>query len=157
LIGRTRCVFCQIIGPYSFHPPCIERLSNVYIADCGNNRVRKISSDGIIQTVASGLNCPHGVAVDANDAVFIDDAFNHVIKRLGPDGRVEKIAGTGKQEFTGDEKAATESGLADPDSIAFDSGGDIYVADRANWRVRKITRDGMIHTIAGNHETGYFR
>jgi hypothetical protein len=87
--------------------------------------------------------------------LFIADTFNHFIKRLDPDGKVRTIAGTGKPEFAGDEGPAAEAGLAAPDSLAIDSKGNIYIADRANWRVRKITRDGIIHTIAGNHETGF--
>jgi sugar lactone lactonase YvrE len=133
----------------------VDSRGNVYVADCGSNSVRRISSDGIIRTVVGGLKCPHGVFVDTNDTLFIADTFNHFIKRLDPDGTVHTIAGTGKQEFTGDEGPATEAGLGAPDSLAIDSQGNIYIADRANWRVRKITRDGIIHTIAGNHETGF--
>jgi sugar lactone lactonase YvrE len=133
----------------------VDSHGNVYVADCGSNSVRQISSEGVLRTVVSGLKCPHGVAVDARDTLFIADTFNHFIKRLDPDGKVHTIAGTGKQEFNGDEGPATEAGLAAPDSLAIDSQGNIYIADRANWRVRKITRDGIIHTIAGNHETGF--
>jgi sugar lactone lactonase YvrE len=133
----------------------VDSHGNVYVADCGSNSVRQISSDGMIRTVVGGLKCPHGVFVDAKDTLFIADTFNHFIKRLDPDGTVRTIAGTGKQEFTGDEGPASEAGLAAPDSLAIDSQGNIYIADRANWRVRKITRDGTIHTIAGNHEPGF--
>jgi len=133
----------------------VDSHGNVYIADCGSNSVREISSEGVIRTVVSGLKCPHGVAVNARDTLFIADTFNHFIKRLDADGKVHTIAGTGKQEFTGDEGPATQAGLAAPDSLAIDSQGNIFIADRANWRVRKITQDGIIHTIAGNHETGF--
>jgi sugar lactone lactonase YvrE len=133
----------------------VDSRGNVYVADCGSNSVRQISSEGIIRTVVSGLKCPHGVAVDAKDTLFIADTFNHFIKRLDPDGKIHTIAGTGKQEFSGDEGPATEAGLAAPDSLTIDSQGNIYIADRGNRRVRKITRDGIIHTIAGNHETGF--
>jgi sugar lactone lactonase YvrE len=133
----------------------VDSHGNVYIADSGNNRVRKISPDGMIRTVVSGLNGPHGVAVDAKDTLFIADTFNNLIKRLDPDGAVQTIAGTGKQEFSGDEGPATQAGLGAPDSLAIDSQGNIFIADRGNWRVRKITQDGVIHTIAGNHERGF--
>ncbi len=148
--GRAR--EAQLSSPSGL---AVDSHGNVYVADCGNNSVRQISSDGIIRTVVSGLKCPHGVFVDARDTLFIADTFNHFIKRLDPDGTVHTIAGTGKQEFTGDEGPATKAGLAAPDSLAIDSQGNIYIADRANWRVRKITLDGIIHTIAGNHETGF--
>ncbi len=133
----------------------VDSHGNVYVADCGNNRVRQISSEGIIRTVVRGLKCPHGVAVDAKGTLFVADTFNHLIKRLDPDGKVRTIAGTGKQEFSGDEGPAAQAGLATPDSLAIDSQGNIFIADRANWRVRKITRDGIIHTIAGNGERGF--
>jgi DNA-binding beta-propeller fold protein YncE len=150
----------------------VDSRGNVYIADRQNNRIRRVTPDGRIDTViGSGekgdnddgpalsikLNFPHGVAVDRQDILYVADTFNHRVRKLGRDGIVRSIAGTGKQEFTGDGGPATNAGLAAPDSIAIDAQGDIYVADRANWRVRKITNDGIIHTIAGNHESGFSR
>jgi sugar lactone lactonase YvrE len=144
---------------------------SVYVADRENNRVRKITVDGIIRTViGSGrrgqsgdgpalsisLDFPHGVALDAKGRLYIADTFNHRIRRLDPDGVARVVAGTGKQEFTGDGGPATQAGLGTPDSLAIDADGNIYIADRANWRVRKITKDGMIHTIAGNHDSGFY-
>ncbi|MGA9069131.1 MAG: hypothetical protein WB424_02680 [Terracidiphilus sp.] len=133
----------------------VDSHGNVYVADCDNNRIRQISPDGTVRTVVVGLKGPHGVAVDAKDTLFIADTFNHLIKRLDPDGKVHTIAGTGNQEFSGDEGPAAQAGLAAPDSLAIDSQGNIFIADRGNWRVRKITPDGIIHTIAGNHEMGF--
>jgi sugar lactone lactonase YvrE len=133
----------------------VDSHGNVYVADSGNNRVRQISSEGVIRTVVRGLKGPHGVAVDAKDTLFVADTFNHLIKRLDPDGKVHTIAGTGKQGFSGDEGPAAQAGLAAPDSLAIDSQGNIFIADRGNWRVREITLDGIIHTIAGNHEMGF--
>ena len=69
---------------------------------------------------------------------------------------VRVIAGTAKQEFIGDGGPAMQAGLGAPDSLAIDADGNINIADRANWRVRKITKDGMIHTIAGNHNSGFY-
>jgi sugar lactone lactonase YvrE len=69
---------------------------------------------------------------------------------------VRVVAGTGEQEFFGDGGPAVQAGLGAPDSLAIDAEGNIYIADRANWRVRKITKNGIIHTIAGNSESaGY--
>ncbi len=147
-----RAVEAQLNSPGGL---AVDSHGNVYVADCGNNSVRQISSEGVIRTVVSGLQCPHGVAVDANDTLFVADTFHHLLKKVDADGTVRTIAGTGKQEFVGDEGPATKAGLACPDSLAIDARGNIYIADRANWRVRKITADGIIHTIAGNHETGF--
>jgi sugar lactone lactonase YvrE len=148
----------------------VDSRGNVYIADRENNRIRRVTPDGRISTViGSGergysgdgpalsvkLSFPHGVAVDRQGDVYVADTFNHRIRKLGRDGIVRSIAGTGSQEFVGDGGPAVKAGLAAPDSVAIDAQGNIYIADRANWRVREITNDGLIHTIAGNHETGY--
>jgi len=152
----------------------VDANGNVYVADRENNRIRKISVDGTIRTViGSGrkgqsengpalsisLDFPHGVAIDAKGTLYVADTFNHRIRRLDSDGVVRVVAGSGKQEFIGDAGPAIQAGLGAPDSLAIDAGGNIYIADRANWLVRKITRDGIIHTIAGiagNHETGFY-
>ena len=148
----------------------VDSRGNVYIADRQNNRIRRVTPNGRIDTViGSGmmgdsgdgpagsvrLNFPHGVAVDRQDTIYVADTFNHRVRKLGGDGIVRNVAGTGQQEFLGDGGRAINAGLAAPDSIAIDAQGNIYIADRANWRVRKITTDGVIHTIAGNQETGY--
>lgn len=152
----------------------VDANGNVYVADRENNRIRKISVDGAIRTVIGNgrkgqsgngpalsisLNFPHGVAIDAMGTLYVADTFNHRIRRLDPDGVVRLVAGTGKQEFIGDGGPAIQAGLGAPDALALDADGSIYIADRANWLIRKITRDGIIHTIAGipgNHETGFY-
>jgi sugar lactone lactonase YvrE len=153
------------------HPTglAVDLTGNLYIAE--NNRVRQVTPDGRIKTVVGSgtqgdsadgaalsvkLNSPHGVAVDREGTLYIADTFNHRIRKLGKDGVVRSIAGTGKPEFNGDDGPAISAGLAAPDSIAVDEEGNIFIADRANWRVRKIATDGTIHTIAGNHETGFY-
>ena len=93
--------------------------------------------------------------MDRNGTLYIADTFNHRIREFGKDGVVRTVAGTGKQEFSGDEGPALKAALAAPDSLAVDASGNIFIADRANWRVRMITLDGIIHTIAGNHTTGF--
>lgn len=149
----------------------VDALGNVYVADRENNRVRKITPQGTIFTVIGGgrkwasrdrpslsvkLYFPHGVAVDANGTLYVADTFNHRIRRLDTDGIVRSIAGTGKQEFVGDDGPAATAGLGAPDALAIDALGNIFIADRANWIIRKITKDGIIHTIAGDRGTGSF-
>ena len=148
----------------------VDLRGNVYIADSQNDRVRRVTPDGRIDTVLGGgehgdsgdgpalstkLNFPHGVAVDRQDNIYVADTGNDRIRKLSQDGIVRNIAGTGKQEFVGDGGPAVKAGLGAPDSVAIDAQGNIYIADRANWRVRKITTDGVMNTIAGNGETGY--
>jgi sugar lactone lactonase YvrE len=142
----------------------VDSRGNVYIADRQNNRIRRVTSDGRISTVIGTgeqgdsdegpalsvrLNFPHGVAVDRQDNVYVADTFNHRVRKLDRDGVVRNIAGTGQQEFVGDGGPAVKAGLAAPDSVAVDAQGNIYIADRANFRVRMITTDGVIHTIGG--------
>jgi sugar lactone lactonase YvrE len=152
----------------------VDEHGNVYVADRENNRVRQITPQGTIRTViGSGgrgpsvdgpaltitLDFPHGVAVDSYGTLYVADTGNNRVRRLDSDGIVRTVAGTGEQEFVGDEGPAVEAGLGRPDSLATDAQGNIYIADRANWLIRKITRDGIIHTIAGiagNHETGFY-
>jgi hypothetical protein len=149
----------------------VDANGNVYVADRENNRIRKISVDGTIRTVVGSgrqgqsgngpalsinLDFPHGVAIDAMGTLYVADTFNHRIRRLDPDGVVRVVAGTGKQEFIGDGGPAIQAGLGAPDSLAIDADGNIYIADRANWRVRKITKDGSIYTVAGNHDSGFY-
>lgn len=148
----------------------VDASGNIYIADRENNRIRKISPDGIITTVIGNgekamsgeglalsvtLNFPHGVALDTKGTLYVADTFNHRILRLDPDGIVRQVAGSGRQEFTGDEGPAVKAGLGAPDSLAIDARGNVYIAARANWRIRKITTDGIIHTIAGNNQSGF--
>lgn len=152
----------------------VDANGNVYVADRENNRIRKISVDGTIRTVVGSgrqgqsgnapalsinLDFPHGVAMDAMGTLYVADTGNNRVRRLDSDGIVRTVAGTGEQDFVGDEGPAVQAGLGRPDSLATDAQGNIYIADRANWLIRKITRDGIIHTIAGvagNHETGFY-
>src|SRR5581483_6587956 len=97
---------------------------------------RAPSGDGPALSVS--LSFPHGVAVDQNGVLYVADTFNNKIRRLDPDGIVRTVAGTGKQEFVGDDGPAAKAGLGVPDSLAIDNLGNIYIADRGNWRVRKI-------------------
>lgn len=149
----------------------VDGNGNVYVADRENNRIREISVDGTIRTVIGNgvrgqsengpalsisLSFPHGVAIDAKGVLYVADTFNHRIRRLDADGVVRVVAGTGNQEFIGDGGPALQAGLGAPDSLAVDADSNIYIADRANWRLRKITKDGTIQTVAGDHGSGFY-
>ncbi|WP_156722289.1 NHL repeat-containing protein [Streptomyces apocyni] len=142
---------------------------NLYIADTNNHRVRKVTPDGRITTIAGDGNAgwtgdgqatssrlyhPWGVAVDAEGAVFIADAYNHRIRKVTPDGRITTIAGDGNAGWTGDGQARSAR-LNYPFSVALDNAGNVYVTDRNNHRIRKITRDDRITTIAGDGNAGW--
>ena len=141
----------------------------VYIADVGNHRIRRIATDGTIDTLAgtgtagySGdgglaveaqLNSPENVAVDAG-IVYVADTLNHRIRRIDVNGTIKTIAGTGAGFYGGDGGPAVEAHLRSPAGIAVDAVGGVYVADYWNHRIRRIATDGTIATIAGTGERG---
>ena len=143
----------------------------VYIADLGNNRVRRVGADGILTTVAgtgtagfSGdegpaaqatLNQPSGVAVDGQGNVYIADRGNHRVRKVGRDGVITTLAGTGNRDFGGDGAQARFAALSQPSGVAVDGQGNVYIADRGNNRVRKVGKDGKIETVAGTLSGGF--
>ncbi len=113
---------------------------------------RGYSGDGGPATRAR-LNRPQGVAVDSAGNVYIADTWNHRIRKLtlNSDGSytITTIAGNGERGYHGDGKPATQARLSYPRAVAVDSAGNVYIADTWNNRIRKITTDGVIWTIAG--------
>ena len=95
------------------------------------------------------LNYPNGVAVDASGNIFIADRHNHRVRRIGTDGIITTVAGTGTGGYSGDGGAATSAQLYYPWDVAVDAGGVIFVTDNWNNRVRRIDVDGTISTFAG--------
>jgi len=143
----------------------VDAAGNLYIADRGDNRIRKVGNDGIISTVAGGgvggdgspateaaLDDPRDVAVDAYGNMYI--AENHVVRRVGTDGVIETIAGQGEAQ-PGDGGRAVEARLISPVHLEADAAGNVYVADGGDGRVRIIRTDGTIDTVAGGGPPGY--
>ncbi|MCC6588582.1 MAG: hypothetical protein IT168_17945 [Bryobacterales bacterium] len=147
-----------------------DRSGNEYIADTFNNRVRKIGSDGNITTYAgtgvrgyygdggnaksAQLSMPQGLACDALGNLYIADTGNNVIRKIGPTGVITTIAGSGVKGFSGDNGSALVAAFNGPSAIAVDTLGAIYVADRFNNRVRRVSSDGIVTTIAGDGSAG---
>jgi uncharacterized protein (TIGR03437 family) len=133
----------------------VDGAGNVFIADLGNNRVRQVSPDGTITTVpgTENLLAPRNVAVDAAGTLYISEFGGHRVRRLRSDGVLESIAGNGIPGFEGDGGAARTAQLAYPAGIAFDTGGNLYIADSSNHRVRKIV-NGLITTVLGTGDPG---
>ncbi len=144
---------------------------NVYIADAGNNCIRKVTPDGLISTIAgtgiagykgdSGsaikaqLNTPVALALDSIGNLYIADSWNYRIRRVTPSGFITTIAGAGLAGYEGDGGEDTSALLNLPTGLAFGKGGDLYIADQANNRIRRITTKGIITTMAGNGNAGY--
>ena len=148
----------------------VDSLGNVYIADTLNHRVRRVDADGTITTVAgtgeagyagdgrpgreARLNLPTGLAIGFSDAVFIADTGNNVIRQLGQDGAIRTVAGAGEAGYRG-EGPALSALLHSPGGLAFDSEGNLYIADTLNQRVRRMDVNGQIATVAGSGSSGY--
>src|SRR5712691_1466420 len=148
----------------------VDAQGNVYIADENNQRVRKISTAGIITTVAGNgvagylgdggqatsaeLNFPHGVAVDAQGNVFIVDTSNNRVRVVNTAGIITTVAGNGTAGFSGDGGQATSAELNFPRQVAVDAQGNLYIADTFNHRVRKVSA-GVITTFAGTGVAGF--
>jgi uncharacterized protein (TIGR03437 family) len=146
----------------------MDASGNLYIADAGNERIRRVDSSGIITTVAgtgtagfSGdggaataamLSAPRAVATDASGAVYVADLDNHRIRRFVPGGNIATFAGTATS--VGDGGPSTQARLTGPWGIAVDSTGNLFIADRLDNRVRKVIPSGTITTIAGSGRTG---
>lgn len=148
-----------------------DRQGNLYIADRLNHRVRKVAPDGAISTAAgngndtfagdggpatsASLKAPEGVAVDAAGNLYIADRDNYRIRKVALDGTISTFAGNGKQGFSGDGGPAVNASLNRPADVAFDANGNLYIADTDNQRIRMVTLDGVIHTIAGTGKPGF--
>jgi sugar lactone lactonase YvrE len=120
----------------------------VYVADTGNNAIRRISPDGVVSTLARDpeLNGPVGVAVDAAGRVIVADTYNDRIRAIEPDGHVLTIAG-GWQSGAVDGPAA-EARFNTPCGVAVDAAGNVYVADTGNDAVRVISPTGVVSTLS---------
>jgi uncharacterized protein (TIGR03437 family) len=139
----------------------IDSAGNVYIADNVNSLIRKVDKNGTITSYIGGtgptagkLNHPTAVCLDSAGALYVSDSNNRrIIKFVNNVFTI--IAGTGTAGFSGDGGPATKATLNNPAGIAFDSTGNLYIADSNNGRIRKITPDGTIFTIAGRGGASY--
>jgi len=149
------------------NPNCVayDAAGNIYIADYGNKRVRKVTPSGAISTFAgtgigtsagdggaatgAAIGTPVSVSVDAAGNVYIADDANNNVRKVNTAGVISTIAGTGAAGYNGDGIAATTAKLNAPYSVAVDAAGNVYIADGANSRVRMVNTSGMISTFAG--------
>jgi RHS repeat-associated protein len=149
----------------------MDTAGSIFIADSGNDRIRKVDASGIITTVAgtgtwgySGdgdpateaqLKSPRGVAMDTAGNIFIADSSNQCIRKVDASGIITTVAGTGTGSYRGDGGPATEAWLYYPHGVAVDAAGNIFIADKWNQRIRKVDASGIITTVAGTGTWGY--
>ncbi len=143
---------------------------NVYIADSGNNRIRKLLPDGTLHQYRGQRQCEllrrwraGGRGVAARSArhlfaggghIYIADTGNQRIRELLPDGTITTVAGNGGQGPGGDGGLATSAQLNLPTGVTLDAAGNIYIADQGNNRVREVMPNGTISTLAGSAAYG---
>jgi uncharacterized protein (TIGR03437 family) len=122
----------------------------------GTGRLRKITPDGKIRSITVGaLTVPQALAIDSAGNLFIAEAGKHVIRKVAPDGKITTVAGRGSQGSAGDNALATTAALNNPQGVAVDARGNLYISDTDNHRVRKVAADGIITTVAGTGEAGF--
>jgi sugar lactone lactonase YvrE len=147
----------------------VDRSGNLYIYDNGNNRIRKISADGIITSVAGngtlGLSGDGGMAVqaqlsdvgglaaDLTGNLFVSDPANNIVREVSPNGIITTVAGTGVCRSSGDGGPATAASLCSPFGLATDAAGNLFIVDSGR-RIRRIGPDGIITTVPGTAATG---
>jgi sugar lactone lactonase YvrE len=138
----------------------VDAAGNVYVADQGNNRIRKITAAGVVTTLAgaaagyvdgtgtaASFSDPRAVAVDKAGNVYVADGINQRIRKVTPAGVVTTLAGSGTFAFTDGTGAAAS--FANPSDVAVDLAGNVYVADRGNHAIRMVTATGIVSTVAG--------
>lgn len=145
----------------------VDAAGNVFVADSNNHRIRKITTDGMVTTIAGSANgytngtistalfsYPEGVAVDATGTLYVGDTANHSIRKITTDGAVTTLAGNGINHGYADGPGVSAK-FWTPCGVVVDFGGIVYVAEKQGNRIRKITTDGVVSTLAGSGVSGF--
>ena len=165
--------FGSVNGPgatASFTAPygvMVDSAGNIYIADAGNQLIRKITSGDVVSTLAGNtgngsggyqdastgaaawFSSPQGLAIDSKGNIYVADAGNNRIRTISPTGAVTTVAGDGNANFK-DAATALSAEFNLPSGIAVDTKGNLYVADQSNNRIRMISAAGAVSTLAGD-------
>ncbi|OLY94695.1 hypothetical protein BUE76_06455 [Cnuella takakiae] len=144
----------------------LDAAGNMFVADWGNERIRKVSVDGQVTNLAGStkgfidgkgaaakFNEPSDVAVDGQGNVYVADINNNAVRKIAPDGTVSTFAGAATQGYA--DGTGTAARFNNPRGVAVDAQGNVYVADMTNNCIRKITPAGVVSTFAGAKTAGY--
>jgi sugar lactone lactonase YvrE len=142
-----------------------DSAGNIYVADLGNNRVRRIAADGTILTIAGSgksgsmgdggtateaqLHSPRNITLDTAGNLYISEFEGHRVRQVTPTGQISTVAGTGTAGLSGDGGPATAAQLGYPAGLALDNHGTLFVADSQNQRIRRFVPGGRISTLLG--------
>ncbi|MBI6547178.1 MAG: hypothetical protein HY692_10320 [Cyanobacteria bacterium NC_groundwater_1444_Ag_S-0.65um_54_12] len=149
----------------------VDGAGNLYIVDNGKHCIRKVDTAGIITTVVGNgtpgysgdggpatsalLSTPGGVTMDSSGNLYIADYDNYRIRKIDTTGIITTVAGNGSLGYSGDGGPATSAQLYAPHNLTMDNGGNLYIAEFSNYRIRKVDTAGSITTVAGNGSQGY--
>jgi sugar lactone lactonase YvrE len=149
----------------------VDALGNLYIADWGNNRIRKVAADGTISTIAGtgvpgfsgdggpAINAelfnPQSISIDSSGNLFVADSGNNAIREVTTAGTIFAVAGIGSLGYSGDGGPATSAQLNSPLGVSVDKAENLFIADTGNNVIREVTASGIILTIAGDGAAGY--
>ena len=153
----------HLYEPYGM---AFDSAGNLYIAEFDDNRVRKVTTNGIISTIAGTGACgavgdggpatsaticsAFAVAVDGNNNVYVSDQDHYRVRKIDAAGMISTVAGTGACTSTSNGGQATSVSICSPQGLAIDSDNNLYFADFYNFRIRKVTTSGIMSTVAGN-------
>ncbi len=171
--GNGTCGYSGDGGPATSSQLCATALAvdsegSLYITEAANQRVRKISPPGVINTVAGNGTCCYsgdggpalgaqlnfapwggGMAADSGGNLYIADSANQRVRKISASGTITAVAGSGiSGGYSGDGGPAISAQLNDPSGVAVDSAGNLYIADVGNHRIRKVSASGTITTAA---------
>jgi uncharacterized protein (TIGR03437 family) len=149
----------------------VDHSGILYLSDTDHNLIRKIDASGIVTTIAgtgvagyagdggpataAQINLPYGMAADLAGNVYFADLGNNRVRRIAPDGSITTTAGTGVKGSLGDGGLAANAQLMTPRNVAVDAAGNLYISEFEGHRIRKVTADGKIATIAGVGIAGF--
>lgn len=169
-------IICTNEPAQTAHIPLPEKIDlgkdgSLYISSSVDHRIRKIDTQGLVRAVAgtgdpgynidgiiatsSQINAPGGIAVDSAGNLYIADMLNHRIRKVDQKGVIATIAGTGTPGYSGDNGTAKRAQIDSPNSIVVTSDGSLYFTHGVHPRIRKISPQGEITTIAGTGVSGF--